>query len=349
MSDLNKRRDEAMTIPAPWRLWVALTIPFWLLIIGAVCYRYIEGPTWTWEDAIYMSAITLTTVGYGETHTLSSAGRWFTIAFLFGGVFTLFYTATEIIRYVVSGQIQQALGRERMERALSHLQDHVIVCGLGRMGRLVCQDFEKQDVPFVVVDRNPALLNAITYKHGIPLQGDSTTDEVLLHAGVERARALIAALPSDADNLYIVLSARVLNEKINIVARAEEEAAIAKLRRVGANHIIAPYAIGGHRASQAVLKPAVGHFLDLASQHDVDYVVEEILVEAGSSLCGKTLRQSRLHEEFGVVVLTIKNLTGDMSFNPQGDSLLEAGHILIVVGHRGQMMEVKNLGRAKEK
>src|SRR5262245_54002233 len=148
-----------MTYPRHWRLWLAFLVPFLLLVVGAVSYRLIEGDEWTWADAIYMSAITLTTVGYGETHPLSQPGRWFTIVFLFSGVFTLFYTATELIRYVVSGQIRQIMGRERMERALSQLTNHVIVCGLGRMGRLICQDFEKQDVQFVVIDRNQELLN----------------------------------------------------------------------------------------------------------------------------------------------------------------------------------------------
>ena len=333
--------------PHTWRLWLSLSIPFFLLIIGAVGYRTIEGnEKWTWSDAIYMSAITLTTVGYGETHELSQPGRWFTIVFLFGGVFTLFYTASEMIRYVVSGQISQVLGRERMERALAQLSDHAIVCGYGRMGRLVCQDFEKQEMPFVVIDRDPALLNELKFAHGVPLHGDSTSDEVLTHAGILRAKALVATLPSDADNLYVVLSARSLNEKISIVARAEEEAAVVKLRRVGANHVIAPYAIGGHRASQAVMKPSVGHFLDMVSRHDVDYVVEEILIEIGSPLCGKLLRQSKLHEEHGVVVLTIKSPGNDMTYNPKGESLLEAGHILIVVGRPAQLKLAKKLGEA---
>ncbi len=335
-----------LPVPLHLRFWFAVCIPFILLVVGAVGYRAIEGDEWTWTDAIYMAAITLTTVGYGETHPLTTGGRWFTIIFLFGGVFTLFYTATEIIRSVVSGQVKAVMGRDRMERALAQLKDHVIVCGLGRMGRLVCQDFEKQEIAFVIIDRNAELVDDARFKHGIRLHGDATSDELLIHAGVERARALVATLPSDADNLYIVLSTRVLNDKINIIARAEEETAVAKLHRVGANHVVAPYAISGHRASQAVLKPTVGHFLDLAGRHDAEYVVEEIMIEAGSPLCNKPLRTSQLHEEFGVVVLTIKKLTGDMIFNPQGGTLLEAGHILVVVGHPGKMKEAKGLGRA---
>ena len=334
--------------PLHWRVWVAASTPVLLLFIGMCGYKWIEGDEWSWFDALYMSAITLTTVGYGETHTLTDGGRAFTIVFLFFGVFTLFYTATEIIRSIVSGQLRNVMGKDRMERTLSHLKDHVIICGLGRMGRLVCQDFERQAVPFVVIDRDLNLLNELVYKHGVPLHGDATSDEVLLHAGVERARAIITAVPTDADNLYITLSARVLNEKILIVARAEEEGVIAKLRRVGANHVVSPYTMGGYRASQAVLKPTVGHFLDMAARHDVDYSVEEILVEAGSILCGKLLKETRLHEDHSVVVLTIKKLTGDMIYNPKGESVLEAGHILVVVGHRGQMKGAKHLGRGKE-
>ncbi len=334
-------------VPSHWRLYLALSIPFLLLLVGAFGYRWIEGTEWTWEDAFFMSAVTLTTVGYEVPHALSHGGRWFTIIFLFFGVFTLFYTATELLRFIVSGELRQALGRDRMERALSQLKDHVIVCGWGRMGRLVCHDFEKQEVPFVIIDTNAELLNDAKFIHGIPLHGDATSDDILVRAGVERARAIVATLPSDADNLYIVLSARTINQKLAIIARAEEESAIPKLRRVGANNVISPYAIGAHRASQAVLKPTVGHFLDMASRHDVDYIVEEILIEAGCPLCGKMLKQSQLHENFGIVVLTIKCITGDLIYNPQGESVLEAGQILIVSGHREQIKPAKEQARAQ--
>lgn len=337
-----------MRLPIPWRLVFALSIPFWLLLIGAVCYHRIEGDPWDWTDAFYMSAITLTTVGYTEVHPLSDEGRWFTIVFLFLGVFTLFYTTTEIIRAVFTGEIARILGRERMERSLSHLEKHVTVCGLGGFGRFVSHDLERQEVPFVIIDQNAQVIEAASFTHGIPLHGDATSDEVLLHAGIARARALIVGLPSDADNLYIVLSARVLNDKVSIVARAQEEASIAKLRRVGANHVVSLYAAGGHRATQAVLKPTVGSFLEMASRHDADYHVEEVLVEAGSILCGQALKATRLHEDHGVVVLTIKCINGDMIMNPQGDTILEAGHVLIAVGHRGHLSKVKKLARAQE-
>lgn len=335
-------------ITVGWRLRIALMVPLVLLVIGAVCFRLIEGDTWTWNDAFYMSAISLTTVGYGETRPLSQEGRVFTIVFLFIGVFVLFYTASEILRYIVSGQLSAVMGKERMERTLSHMNDHVIICGLGRMGRLVCQEFEHHEIPFVIIDRTLETLNDVNYRHGIPLHGDATSDEILKHAGVIRARAIISALPSDADNLYITLSARVLSEKLVIVARAEEEAAIAKLRRVGANHVISPYLIGGHRACQAILKPTVGRFIDMTARHDTDFIIEEMLIEAGSWVCGKTLKETRLHEDYGIVVLTIKSLTGEMVYNPQRDTKLEAGHVLVIVGHRDKMKEVKKLGRAPD-
>jgi voltage-gated potassium channel len=342
-------KEAARNVLKRWRIAVALALPFVLLAFGAVGYRAIEGPGWSWNDAFYMSAITLTTVGYGETHPLSHEGRVFTIGFLFFGVFTLFYTATEIIRAMVSGQLQQALGRGRMERTLAHLKDHVIVCGLGRMGRLVCHEFEKQQVPFVIIDQDVDVLDEAHYEHGIPLHGDATSDEVLLHAGVARARAVVAVLPSDASNLYVTLSARGLNDKINIVARAEEESAIAKLRRVGADHVVSPYVIGGHRATQAVLKPTVGHFLEMAGRHDVAYVIEEITVEPASPLAGKRLRESRLREDHSVVVLTIKDADGAMSFNPDGDTVLEAGQVLVIVGHTDHTRSAKELGLAGTK
>lgn len=335
-------------ISAIWRLRISLMIPLLLLVVGAVCYRVIEGPEWTWSDAFYMSAISLTTVGYAETHPLSPEGRIFTIIFLFNGVFVLFYTASEILRYIVSGQLTSVLGKERMERTLSHLKNHIIVCGFGRMGQLVCQEFERQKEAFVVIDRNPEILNESKLEHGISLHGDAASDDVLKHAGVGCAKALVTTLPSDADNLYITLSARVLNEKLVIVARSEEEAAIPKLRRVGANHVISPYLIGGHRASQAVLKPTVGHFMEMTARHDFDFAIEEVLVESGSKLCGKTIRDSRLHEDHGIIVLTIKSLSGEMAYNPQRDARLEPGSVLVVVGERNKMKEVKRLGRAPD-
>jgi len=330
----------------PLRLWVAAAIPFALLAFGAAGFKATGGREWTWFDALYMSAITLTTVGYGETHPLNAGGRVFAMIFLFGGVFLLFYSATESIRAIVSGQLKATLGREGVKHALEEIRDHIIVCGLGRMGRLVCHEFDRHKVPYVIIDRDEELLEERPHDAGIPVHGDATEDNTLKRAGVERAKVLIALLPSDADNLYITLTARVLNSEIFIVARAEQEASEPKLRRVGANQIVAPYVIGGHRVAQAVLRPTVGHFIDQATRlHAAEFHIEEAVVQEQSPLCGKNLRQSELSETVGVVVITMRLPSGEMMFNPKGDTIVEPGSVLVVVGRREQLDELERLAR----
>ena len=328
----------------PLRVWVAMAIPFALLGFGAAGFKATGGPEWTWFDAFYMSAITLTTVGYGETHPLDDQGRLFAMAFLFGGVFLLFYSATETIRAIVSGQLKATLGREGVKHKLEEVRDHIVVCGFGRMGRLICQEFERQKATYVLIDRNEDALTDWPHQHGIPIHGDVTEDEVLRRAGIERAKVLVAVVPSDADNLYITLSARVLNPNLFIVARAEQEAAEAKLRRVGANQVVSPYVIGGHRVAQAVLRPTVGHFLEQASRlNAADYQIEEALVARGSTLCGKTLREANLRDDLGVVVLAMRAAAGEIVFNPKGDTVMEAGTVVVVVGRREQLDDLERL------
>jgi voltage-gated potassium channel len=326
-----------------------VTIPFLLLGIGAAGYKTFGGPEWTWGDALYMSGITLTTVGYGETHPLDASGRVFTVVFLFVGVFVLFYTATEIIRAIVSGQLKATLGREGVRHALEEIRDHIVVCGLGRMGRLICHEFERQKAKYVVVDMDEALLEERAREHGIPVHGDATADEVLKQAGIERAKVLVAVLPSDADNLYITLSARVLNPNLFIVARAEQESSEPKLRRVGANQVVSPYVIGGHRVAQAVLRPTVGHFIEQATRPGPHaYQIEEVVIQAKSPLCGKTLRETDLGQKVGVVVLTMRRTDGEMVFNPKGDTVIEAGSIVVVVGLREQLEELDQLAAGRK-
>jgi voltage-gated potassium channel len=330
----------------PPRLWVAAAVPFVLLAFGTAGFKVTGGPEWTWFDALYMSAITLTTVGYGETHPLSGEGRAFAIVFLFGGVFLLFYSATESIRAIVSGQLRAALGREGVKHALEEIRDHIVVCGLGRMGRLICHEFDQHKVQYVIIDRDEELLEERPHDAGVPVHGDATEDETLERAGVQRAKVLIAVLPSDADNLYITLSARVLNPNIFIVARAEQEASEPKLRRVGANQIVAPYVIGGHRVAQAVLRPTVGHFIDQATRlHAAEFHIEEAVIQEQSPLCGRNLRQSELSEKVGVIVITMRLPNGEMVFNPQGDTMVEAGAVLVAVGRREQLDELEKLAR----
>lgn len=324
----------------PKRVVFAILLPFALLMLGTVGYMMIE--KWRFFDALYMSAITLTTVGYGEIpDPLSPGGRVFTICFLFGGVFTLFYTATETIRGIVSGEFRSIYGKAYMESTLARMKNHIVVIGYGRMGRPICQEFERQKIPYVVVDRDDRRLRDLKMESGVPIQGDATLDEILKLAGVERARSLICVLPSDSDNLYITLSARVLNEKLFIIARAEGEGAEEKLKRVGANRIFAPYVLTGHRVVQTVLRPTVGHVIEKALHPNVeDYQIEELHIEAKSPLCGKSLKESNLHEEYGIVVLIVKKPSGQLLYNPKGDVIFEADCVVVVVGDKYEVAKL---------
>lgn len=332
----------------PRRVWLAFLIPAFLLAVGTVGYRWIEGEPWTYFDGFYMTAITITTIGYGELHELSNAGRLFTVVLAYGGIFTLAYFASELVRSVVTGELRQVIGRQWVDEQLAALGGHLVVCGYGRMGRIVCAELERQRRRFVVIDKSAEALKDLRSEHGLPLAGDGTADELLRKAGVERARALITVVGSDADNLYITLSARLLNPGLLIVARAEEEDAEAKLRKVGANKVISPYLAGAHRAVQAALRPAVLHFLELATRPEfLDLQLEEVRVAPGGSLTGRSLAQAQIHKDLGIVVVGIVRPGGELLYNPPADTVLEPEAVLIALGQRRQLdLLEKQAGRA---
>lgn len=328
----------------PRRVWLAFVIPALLLSIGTVGYRWIEGDPWTYFDGFYMTAITLTTIGYGETHPLSSAGRLFTVVLAYSGIFTLAYFASELVRSVVTGELRQYIGRQWVDDQLATLSGHLIVCGYGRMGKIVCAELERQKRRFVLIDRTAELFKDVAYHYGLVLVGDATTDELLRKAGVERAKALVTVVGSDSDNLYITLSARLLNPKLLIVARAEEEDAETKLRKVGANKVISPYLAGGHRAVQAVLRPAVLHFMEMATRPEfLDLQIEEIKVATGSSLAGRSLAHSQIHRDLGIVVVGIVRPNGELLYNPPVDTVVEAEAVLIALGQRRHLDRLEKL------
>jgi voltage-gated potassium channel len=336
------RRTLALEVPR--RFFVLFLVPVLLIVAGTLGYYFLEG--WPLFDALYMTVTTLTTVGYGEVHPLSVKGRTFTMLLLLGGVFTLVYTATEIIRAIVSGEVRSMLGRQVMERSLAELTNHMIICGFGRMGRQVCHEFASQRLPFVVIEREAAELEDFRMPAGIALHGDATSDEVLQRAGVARARALVAVVASDADNLYITLSARLLNERVFIVARAEDELTERKLVRAGANRVVSPYAIGGFRVAQAVLRPTVVDFIELATRSEyLEIQIEEACIAAASPLAGSTLRDSRLRQDRGIIIVAIKKASGQMVFNPPADAVMEVGDTLITLGRREELDQLDALAR----
>lgn len=328
------------------RLLAPVAVLAALLVAGTTGYQLVEG--WTLADSLYMTVITITTVGFLEVHPLSDAGRFFTMGLALGGVFTAFYAGAEFIRAVVTGEIRTVLGRQRMESRLERLSAHLVICGFGRMGRLVAEEFSAAGLHFVVIDRDAKVLEGFSLPGGIPLVGEATEDTVLRLAGVERARALVTAAASDADNLFITLSARLLNERLLIVSRAEGEAAEMKLRRAGASRVVSPYSIGGHRVAQAVLRPNVMDFIELATRAGhLELQIEEVEVRPGSALVGQTLMTSPVRSELGIIVVAIKKPLGKMAFNPAPQAVLDGGDLLIALGHRQQLDRLEEMARGR--
>jgi voltage-gated potassium channel len=317
-----------------------------LLCVGTLGYRTVGG--WDWLDALYMTVITITTVGFHEVQPLGPAGRLFTMGLALGGVFTAFYAAGAFIRAIVTGEIRTVFGRQRMEHQLANLSNHLVVCGFGRMGQLVCEEFSEAGLSFVVIDRDPEVLQDFSMPHGIPLTGDATADDVLKVAGVERARGLVTTAASDADNLYIAMSAHFINEGLFIVARAESEGAERKLLRAGASRVISPYAIGGHRVAQAVLRPNAMDFIELATRTaHLELQIEEIELQAASDLVGTPLKDSPIKRELGIIIVAIKQPDGRMLFNPTPETPLGEEDVLIALGHRQQLDQLEDMAGAK--
>jgi voltage-gated potassium channel len=327
------------------RIFLLGLVPFALIGLGTFGYWSIED--WTWFDALYMTVITLTTIGFGEVHALRPAGRAFTMALALGGIFVLFFTTAEVLRLIVSGEVQRLLGRRRREKKMASLTEHVIVCGFGRMGRQICQEFGQAHVPFVVVDQDAARLADFAIPLGHPLVGDATSDDILREAGIDRARAIVVAVASDADNVFITMSARLLNPTIPIIARAEDASAIAKLQRAGATRVVSPYVIGGGRVAQAVLRPAVLDFIEVATRNEhLDLQIEEIPLRPGGGFDGGTLASSALRTRLGLIVVAVKQRDGHMIFNPPDATGLCGGDVVIALGRREQLDEANRLTAA---
>jgi voltage-gated potassium channel len=317
-------------------LIIAIIILLILLIAGTAGYRLIEG--WSFLDALYMTVTTITTVGYGETHQLSRLGRIFTVFFIlcaFGG---MGYVLGSIVQTFIAGQIRMVLGRRKLEQKVKRLKHHYVLCGYGRIGSFIARKFDGEKVPFVVVEKDPERIKLLDEDGFTYVEGDATDDQILISAGVERARCLVAATGSDANNLYITLSTRALSPSIYILSRAAEETAERKLLSAGANRVVSPYQIGAARMLNAVLRPNIVEFVDLVvERRHLELQMEEIAVADASRFKGKPLRESGIRRELGLIVVAIKKAAGDMIFNPSSETLIEKGDCLIVLGEKKQL------------
>lgn len=302
-----------------------------VILGGTLGCVVIEG--WGLWDAFYMAAITVTTVGYREVHDLSFAGQVHTVILLFSGVGAALYVFTLLATVVVEGSLPQQFQRRRRARMLNSITDHFIVCGYGRIGSMIAQQFRHQGVPFVVIERDPTRLEAAMTDGMLAVQADASHEDVLKRVGIDRARGLIAAVGTDAENVYAVLSARVLRPDIFIIGRAEGEDASRKLLRAGANRVVSPYQIGAQQMAQTALRPAVVDFVALATSSDnLELAMEEITIAEGSTLVDRSILEANLRQRFGVIVVAIQRQNRQMDFNPEPDTAIRSGDKLVVLG-----------------
>lgn len=311
---------------------------------GTAGFMLVEG--WSLPDSLYMTVMTVTTVGYGPPLPLSPAGRNFSILFMVVGVGTAGYLLSTAVQSLVRSEILAAYGERRRLREMSKLKDHYIICGAGRVGRRIVHEMRRAGSPFVVVESNALLAAELNLQDTQVLIRDATLDETLIEAGVARAAGLASCLPDDADNLYVVLTARTLNPTLRIVSRAVEESAEPKLVRAGANRVIAPTIIGSHRMAQALLKPAVADFMDSITADTLDLAFEQVEVARGSALEGHKLKDTNIRSHLDVVVAAIRRADGEMIFNPSGDTHIRAGDMLICIGRAESLVELAAHARA---
>ncbi|AVH74057.1 potassium channel family protein [Nostoc sp. 'Lobaria pulmonaria (5183) cyanobiont'] len=314
-----------------------------VFFIGTLWYWLVEG--WSWEDAAYMTVITLATVGYGEIHPLGSRGRLFTIALILLGVMNIGYIVNRFTEAIIQGYFQEGIRLQQQRRLMESLSEHYIICGFSRTGRQIAKEFRAEGVLFVVIDSEMESIQRAQMEGYTAYQGDATLDDTLLKVGIERATCIVAALPSDAENLYIVLSAKTLNTGIRAIARASTEEALQKLQRGGADEVISPYITGGKRMAAAALRPQVLDFVDgILTGADRQLYMEEFLLDPiFCPFVGQTLQKARLRSQTGALVLAIRRLDGTLIGGPTGDTVLMSGDRLIGMGTEEQLRSLNQL------
>jgi voltage-gated potassium channel len=312
------------------RILAILGLLLLLTAIGTVGLRIIEGADWI--DCLFMTVITLTTVGYSETVPLHPAGKIFIIVFLVVGLSVFTYSAFQLGQWIVSAQMRSILERRRMEKAINNLHDHYIVCGTGRMGETIARYLHERKKPFVVIDSREDRLKEVCEARGwLYLHGDATDDNVLKTAGIDRAKALASTLATDADNVYVVLTARLLAKKLQIIARASDDKAVQKLERAGATRVISPFSTGGVKMARFMISPNVEDFLEVADAHGSDWELADVQINTQSPYIGKKLMETDLREQ-GLMVIGIRRANGERLMPPPGSAVIQADDSLFVFG-----------------
>ena len=317
-----------------------------LITFGTLGYMVVDG--WGFLDAIYMTIISITTVGYGEVRPLSPAGRIFTMVLITMGVGLFFYAITALAEATLEGHIKGLWEKRKMEKAISKLAQHFIICGHGRIGKSIAETISMEGHQIVIIENDPIALKEAQKAGLLYIEGDATQDEYLIKAGIDQAKGIICVLKSDADNVYITLTSRLLNPGLLIVARASDSRAEKRMIQAGANKVISPYEIGARRMALSVLKPTVIEFLDLAVHSStLGISIEQIAINAGSAVDGLTLKDIGIRQKTGVTVLAIQKLKDNMILGPDPDYILRAGDIVIALGSEKGLNEFGALTESK--
>jgi voltage-gated potassium channel len=314
-----------------------------VVVVGTVGFALIEG--WGLLDSLYMTVTTIFTVGFGEVHPLSRAGSIFTMLLIFGGVGTILYGIGTMVEFVIGGQLSGAFRRRVVKRQVDKLAGHYVICGYGRVGESVARHFAAHGAKFVIVDNDPGSLGRAEADGFLVVQGDATADEVLDAAGIARAKGLVAAVGSDAGNIFVTLSARVLNPELLIVARASSEDTLSKLERAGADHVVSPYGIGGKRMATLMLKPLVSDYLEVVTGGgELQFRVEELELNAQCCVVGQSIQDLEVRKRTGATILAVRHArTGVFDTNPSPESHLAPGDTIVAIGTPAEITRLEEL------
>ena len=321
------------------KLLISIVLIVSVVVFGTLGYMVIEG--WNFRDSLFMTFITITTVGYQEVHDLSPNGEIFTIFLLILGVGIIFYILSLEAKVIVEGQLKGIFERRKLKKKIDELKNHYIICGYGRMGKTVAKELFEKGMELVVIEKDKLQIDR---QDILWIEGDATADTSLRSAGIDNAKGIVSVLPTDAENLFLVLSARELNPNILIVTRAKEPAAEKKLLRAGANRVVSPYHTGSVKIANLILKPTVVDFLEFATQYgNYELQLEEIIVQETSKFVNKTLEESAIGRDLRIIIVAIKKHNGDMQFNPSSKNMIEAGDTLIALGEINKLTTLEKL------
>ncbi len=324
------------------RLRIAFTLLSATIFLGTIGYYVVEDMSLF--ESFYMTLITISTVGFSEVKPLTNYGRIVTIAIISTGITIGAYTIGAMVRMLIEGELRKTYGRRKLEKQISTLHDHYIICGYGRIGSLICKELQYHNIKFVVIDNDPPSIEGLEKEKMLYLPMDATTEEALLKAGIMNAKGVVTAVRSDADNIFITLTAKGLRPDIFILSRASHEKNESKLKRAGATRVVSPYLIGGRRMAQVLIRPTVVDFIDIAMMDKhLGLLMEEAKVREGSELIGKSLVESNLRRDFGIIIVAIKKNSGDMIYNPQHHEKLEADDVVVVLGKKQDLERMKSI------